>query len=1111
MHILMCLLFLICPMMAYSATIPLYVGETGGLEAPDAVSDNGYIDNAVVLESDKNLYVDTSNPIDVKVTVVGYFSYTATVKIRYVEKYTYNGHPNKLDHDIEYKITAKYPTIKAVDSEITISLGEKRKLEYTVTPSGLLPPPMNWGPIDYYGYSLGYIDMEDDGYDCYVTGKKAGKAVVAALPYGIQNLGFVYIITVVGSQKSKLTLSASPNGGQVTSGTIVTLTAKADGSTVTGCDIYFTTDGSNPSRNNGTKYSSGVTINSVCTLKAIAYKSGYEDSDVLTATYTIKQETKPKLTLSASPSGGQVTSGTTVTLTAKANGSTVSGCDIYFTTNGSNPSRNNGTKYSSGITISSACTLKAIAYKDGYEDSEVLTETYTIKQEQQGKLDIFATINSGQTSSSTIVKLKAYYNGFGVEDYEIYYTLDGTTPTKNSARYTSSGIIINGDYTMKAIACKDGHETSDVFFISLTKEGVPLLYKEINPYQNTCEIADIVPINHYEIWTKSEEMTIPDVAYGYDVIAIGNSAFQGSSANGYPFKRIFLPESIIKIGDLAFYMCEELETIILPSNVEEIGESAFGDCEKLSTVNITGNLIKIGERAFEDCKMLESIKLPNTLTTIGANAFKGCGLTTFTLPKSVFNIDSSNAYLSSYGGDNILYKCEKLKEIIVESGNNYYDSRDDCNAIIETSTNKMISACINSTIPNTVSALGMCCFSFVDINSIHLPSSLLSIGQYAFYECSKLNTVTIPKDVQFIGEEAFAWCNKLKSVTSEIISPTPIGQSVFSSGTYSSGTLTVPFGAKGTYQSLDGWNKFQNIVESQRTLKLVLSASPSSGQITKGATLYLTVMADGTAVSGCDIYYTLNGTTPSKSSTKYTSKGITISSACTLKAIAYKDGYETSDVLTETYTIKKDDIRVNIASSGYATFYSSESAFKLPNGLSAKVVKDAGNGKLTYETIVIIDGNNANIVPRGVPVMIESNTKQTGTFTLTAVQSTASYTGTNLLRGSDEATTTTGDGLHYKLSYGPSGTKWDDVFGWYWGTQNGAPFQIEGHKAWLVVPKGNGTRAAGFSVDGEVLGIVSLDRGTDSPIDDCYDLQGRRVSQPAKKGIYIINGKKVVK
>ena len=278
--------------------------------------------------------------------------------------------------------------------------------------------------------------------------------------------------------------------------------------------------------------------------------------------------------------------------------------------------------------------------------------------------------------------------------------------------------------------------------------------------------------------------------------------------------------------------------------------------------------------------------------------------------------------------------------------------------------------------------------------------------------------------------------------------------------------------------------------------------------MTSGTIVTLTAKADGSTVSGCDIYYTLNGTTPTKSSTKYTSSGITITSDCTLKAIAYNDGYETSDVLTETYTIKMDDIKVDIASSGYATFYSSESAYQLPNGLSASIVKSAENGKLTYETIVIIEGNNMNIVPRGLPVMLQSSSKQAGTFTLTPVKSGYTYTGTNLLQGSDEATTTTGDGLHYKLSYGPSGTGWQDVFGWYWGAQNGAPFQIEGHKAWLVVPNAAKARTRGYSIDGDMLDVEEYDDGTVESV--VYDLQGRKVSQPTKKGVYLRNGRKVV-
>ena len=275
-------------------------------------------------------------------------------------------------------------------------------------------------------------------------------------------------IKAIGDETNKkLTLTASPAGGEVAKGSTVILTAKADGSTVSGCDIYFTTNGNTPSKNNGTKYtSSGITINSDCTIKAIAYKDGYETSDVLTATYTVP--TPKKLTLSASPSGGQVSAGTKVTLTAKADGNTVSGCDIYYTTNGNTPSKNNGTKYtSSGITINSDCTIKAIAFKDGYETSDVLTATYTVPTPK--KLTLSASPSGGQVSAGTKVTLTAKADGSTVSGCDIYYTTNGNTPSKNNGtKYTSSGITINSDCTIKAIAYKDGYETSNVLTATYT-------------------------------------------------------------------------------------------------------------------------------------------------------------------------------------------------------------------------------------------------------------------------------------------------------------------------------------------------------------------------------------------------------------------------------------------------------------------------------------------------------------------------------------------------------------------------------------------------------------------------------------------------------------------
>lgn len=207
--------------------------------------------------------------------------------------------------------------------------------------------------------------------------------------------------------------------------------------------------------------------------------------------------------------------------------------------------------------------------------------------------------------------------------------------------------------------------------------------------------------------------------------------------------------------------------------------------------------------------------------------------------------------------------------------------------------------------------------------------------------------------------------------------------------------------------------------------------------------------------------------------------------------------------------VKGDENEVSISTSayGYATFYSSEDTYKLPVGLKAMVVTNAENGKLTYSTIA--EGSKLGEIPLETAVMLESDSKQAGQFKLTPSDSTSYYSGTNLLHGSDEATTTTGDGYHYKLSYGQSGSNLKDVFGWYWGAANGEAFQIEGHKAWLVVSKSDAV-TRGFAIGGDATGIESIKNDNDDSDAVYYDLLGRRVNRPLVKGVYIKNGKKII-
>ena len=118
----------------------------------------------------------------------------------------------------------------------------------------------------------------------------------------------------------------------------------------------------------------------------------------------------------------------------------------------------------------------------------------------------------------------------------------------------------------------------------------------------------------------------------------------------------------------------------------------------------------------------------------------------------------------------------------------------------------------------------------------------------------------------------------------------------------------------------------------------------------------------------------------------------------------------------------------------------------------------------------------------------------------------------NLLKGSDEATTTTTDedSWFYKLSFGAKGSNYANNFGWFWGAADGAAFEIEAHRAWLAIPKG-GQNAPAFNylLSGEATGINDVQRSTFN-VQQYYNLNGQRVANPSK-GVFIVNGKIVIK
>lgn len=257
---------------------------------------------------------------------------------------------------------------------------------------------------------------------------------------------------------------------------------------------------------------------------------------------------------------------------------------------------------------------------------------------------------------------------------------------------------------------------------------------------------------------------------------------------------IEIPNSVTEIGDSVFFACSGLKSVTYGSGMSYIGRSFFENCSNLTSVKIPNSIDTIKEYAFRGCVRLASIDIPNSVTSIAAKAFYGSGLNKLVIPKGVTSI-----------GEDAFGFCSNLASITVSSENDKYESRDDCNAIIEERSKTLIVGCKNTVIPNDVTKIGFAAFlGSKGLTSIVIPEGVQEIGSSSFRETG-LTSIRIPQSVAAIGDFTFYNCKDLTSVVAKKEEPVELSDSVF--GRISDGcVLTVPSSTKTAYIT-KGWTE----------------------------------------------------------------------------------------------------------------------------------------------------------------------------------------------------------------------------------------------------------------------------------------------------------------
>ncbi len=681
-----------------------------------------------------------------------------------------------------------------------------------------------------------------------------------------------------------------------------------------GATIYYTTDGSDPTTAS-IAYTGPIPFMQNGTIRAIAVKEGMDNSAISEFVKSNYKTPAPVATIDEN---------FVVNITCES--PDIEGfpeTKIYYIVNIEARSwgwqtiaqgNNDWQLYEGPIQLEGPRYVHVYAVREGWNDSET-DRVYDYYSDYQTTTPWIEWVNTKN-------KIRLYnYDA----DATVYYTLDGTDPTAESAVYNpDDSIAINRDVIIKCIAMRPGHFDSDIASQTITNVAQTFyeggFYYRLRDNMTADEVEVTRGENHQYQGDVVIERYVEHNGTKFAVTRIGNNAFYDNEK----LTSVTLHDGINSIGVSAFQECDALTAVDVPGSVKSIEREAFRSCINLRAVTLHEGLETIGNAVFYNCYNLPSLTLPNTLKTIGESAFQECrGFREFYIPDGVTSIgnrafDGCTALVSihlsaalSAISYSMFSSCSSLLSIDIPASVKTieYNAFRDCYALVsvslpvglETLGESVFNGCrklLSVTIPEGVTLIPN--YAFYDcyaLTTVSLPTSLQTIGYTAFQNCSSMQSITLPENLTTIGTGAFSNCNNLSDIYCLGQNAPTLdggdGDQAFAN-VVTHATLHVKKAAEGNYKVARHWNKFtsfevfDNIMAAQPTFKLEnykLSIS--------------------TATDGASIYYTTDGTEPTTASPQYTAP-INFWSNGIVKAIAVKDGLDNSLV----GEFKKEDMKV---------------------------------------------------------------------------------------------------------------------------------------------------------------------------------------------------------